>query len=123
MSKYASLRENDTYSLVLFALYKMQDDPALSTMSELAYTLDHDNFLRLIEAFGGTTITIPSVEQIETLIFALMIFQRVDIGKEKFTSVIKEIANRANDLSDVLTLYEKLREILKKYEFTRRGNG
>ena len=123
MGKYVSLKENDVYSLVLFALYKIMGDPEFSTIGELAYTLDHDNFLKFIETFGGTTMKVPTVDQLETVVFALLIFQRVDVGKEKFTTVVRDIDNRSNDISEILTVYEKLKDVLKNYEFKRRSSG
>jgi hypothetical protein len=61
------LRTNDTYSLILFVLYKLRNVPEYSGVSELAYVLDESNFLNLCEYFGGLTITIPTVKEIKDM--------------------------------------------------------
>ena len=75
------LRTNDTYSLILFVLYKLRDIPEYSGVSELAYTLDENNFLNLCEYFGGLTITIPTIKEIRDIVDALLLYQYVDIKR------------------------------------------
>ena len=65
------LNSSDTYSLILFCLYKIKNNEKYSTLSELAYVLDKDNLLKLCEYFGGLTIKIPTIDEIESLVQAL----------------------------------------------------
>lgn len=121
MTKYASLREDDVYSLVMFALYKMRDNPQFLPMSELIYAMDKENFLRLVETFGGATIRIPTIDEVETTILALLIFQRVDLNGEKYTKVIEDITKKTDDIEAVTECYFDLRDVLRGYEFVRRS--
>ena len=38
------LKQEDTYSMMMFLLYKLQDVPEYAALSELAYILDKSNF-------------------------------------------------------------------------------
>ena len=57
-----NLKMTDTFSLILFVLYKIRDVKEYSTLSELAYILDKDALLNLCEYFGGMSIKIPTIE-------------------------------------------------------------
>ena len=52
------LTTSDIYSLMLFALYKSNELPEYSTLSQLAYILDKEHLLQLCEVFGGLTINL-----------------------------------------------------------------
>ena len=74
-----TLHDMDRWSLILFVLYKLKNIPEYSTISELAYVLDKDNLLKLCEYFGGITIKIPTVDELELLIYSLVLYQYVNI--------------------------------------------
>ena len=57
----------DIYSTILFVLFKTQNIPSQSTLSELVYILDKNSLLKLCEFYGGQTITIPTIEDLEIL--------------------------------------------------------
>ena len=79
-----NLTEADIYSLMLFALYKTNELPEYSSLSQLSYILDKDNLLKLCEYFGGTTIRIPTVSELELLLNSLLVYQLVDIEKQNY---------------------------------------
>ena len=64
----SNLKETDIYSLMMFVLYKMIDIPEYSSISELAFILDKDNLLKLCEYYGGTTIKIPTIQDLESIV-------------------------------------------------------
>lgn len=116
-----SLKTTDVYSLLLFALYKIKDIPEYSTLSELVYVLDQKSFLKICEYFGGLTITIPTIEEVELMINALLLYNRVDIDK-----IDMKLAKKSLDLpvvksNKVELLYNNLKDILKTYSFSPRG--
>lgn len=124
MGNFASLKKNDVYSLVLFALYKLRDDPRYSTLSELIYTIDSKNFLKLMETFGGLTITIPTVDEFEQLIYALLIFQRVDVDGEKYRDVVADVSTKTElDMRAIQNDYNRIKEVLSQYKFVRRDKS
>lgn len=124
MGNFASLKKNDVYSLVLFALYKLRDDPRYSTLSELIYTIDSKNFLKLMETFGGLTITIPTVDEFEQLIYALLVFQRVDVNGEKYRDVVADVSTKTElDMRAIQNDYNRIKEVLSQYKFVRRDKS
>lgn len=116
----AKLKEMDTYSLILFALYKLRDIPEYSSISELAYVLDKKNLLKLCEFFGGITLTIPTIEELESLVYSLVLYQYVDVENMPYEDALKIIGHRSSDLRKVKTDYVKLKDILSEYNFESR---
>ena len=109
------LKEMDIYSLVLFALFKLRDIPEYSALSEMAYILDKKNLLKLCEFFGGMTITIPTIAELESLVYSLVLYQYVDIEGMDYEDAVKIIGHKSSDLRKVKSDYSKLRDILNQY--------
>ena len=114
------LGESDIYSLILFALYKIKDIPEYSTLSELAFIIDKESLLRLCEYFGGLTIKIPTIDDIESLVYSLLLYQHVDIEGLDFEESVETIGKRSSDMRKIKSNYMELKEILEKYEFGKR---
>ena len=64
----SKLKETDIWSLLMFVLYKVKDTEEYSSLSELSYVLDKRNMLKLCEYFGGSTLYIPTIDELERLI-------------------------------------------------------
>lgn len=75
----ARLSQNDVYSIVCELLYTIREDKQYSVMSELAYILDQDSFIRFIQYFGGTTISIPKLEDFKLTIKVIQLYQFFNI--------------------------------------------
>ena len=78
-SEIDTLKNKDIYSLMLFILFKLRDLPEYSTLSELIYILNKDEFLKLCEYFGGLTIKIPTIEELENLVNVLLLYKYINI--------------------------------------------
>lgn len=117
-----TFKDIDTWSLILFTLYKIKDTPEFSTISELAYVLDKDSMLKLCEYFGGLTIKIPTIEELEDLVYALVIYQHVNIDGMNYNDAIKLIGEKSSNLRNIKFNYMKICDILDKYEFEKRGS-
>ena len=115
-----TLKDTDCYSLILFCLYKLLDVPEYSSLSELVYVLDKQNLLNLCEYFGGQTITIPTVEELETLTYSLLLYQYVNVEKKDYAEALELIGHESKDLRRVKKFYTKLCEVLEKYDFVPR---
>lgn len=115
------LRTNDTYSLILFVLYKLRDIPEYSGVSELAYTLDENNFLNLCEYFGGLTITIPTIKEIRDIVDALLLYQYVDIDGMAYDDAVIKIGFDSSQLRHTKKIYTKIKGIIKGYNLNARG--
>ena len=113
----SKLREQDMWSLVLFSLYKLQNVPSLSTLSRLSYTLDRSALLSLCEVFGGKTIKIPTLCELETVIYSLILYQMVNIDGCDFTKSFDYVSTLTNNITQVRKSYMNLCEILNKYSF------
>lgn len=111
------LSTNDIYSLVLFALYKSKEIPEFSSISELSYLLDKENLLKLCEFYGGQTIKIPTIKEIEDYINALLVYQEVDIEHKDFTQVIRSMKRKNGSTLKIKENYKHIKQLLKDYKF------
>lgn len=121
-TKLSLLKEQDIYSLGLFCLYKLIGTPEYSSISELAYVLDKKNLLNLCEYFGGQTITIPTTDELENLICALLLYQYVKIENMDYDEAVRLIEHESKDLRAVKINYRRLLEVLRDYSFQVRSN-
>lgn len=117
------LKTMDVFSLLLFILYKVRDIDEYSTISELAYVLDRENLLKLCEYFGGLTIQIPTINELENIINSLLIYQYVNIDGYDYKEAIKKIGFESHELRKVKKEYNKIVEILDKYSFEARDRN
>ena len=115
------LKDVDIYSLILFVLFKARNVPERASLSELVYVLDKDNLLKLCEYFGGQTITIPTITELEELVYSLVLYQYVDIDGMPYEEAIKIIGHKRVELRTVKSNYTKLKQVLDTYRFTPRG--
>ena len=115
-----NLRTKDIYSLILFALFKLKDLPEYSALSELAYVLDKENLLKLCEFFGGMTITIPTMQELESIVYSLVLYQYVNIDGMEYNDAVQLLGKKSCDLRTVKSAYVKLVGILDKQDFNKR---
>lgn len=118
-SEIAKMKDVDIYSIMMFTLYKMKNVPEYSTLSELSYILDKENLLKLCEYFGGTTIRIPTIDELETIVYTLILYQYVNVDGMAYDDAIKIIGHKSGDLRKVKGAYVKLCKILSNYKFNR----
>lgn len=114
------LKSVDIYSLLMFVLFKVKDVKEYSTMSELCYLLDKNDFLKLCEYFGGLTITIPTIDEVEDLIMSLLLYQQVDIDGLDYDTVLEDMCKKSTNMKKIKANYAELKEVLKDYEFVSR---
>ena len=112
----SALRSVDVYSLVLFTLFQMKQVPEYATLSELAYILDKQNLLYLLEYFGGMTITIPTKEELQLVINTLLVYQYVKVEKMSYQKALNMLVNvPKGQYKQIELLYSKVCEVLDKY--------
>ena len=119
-NKFTSLKDVDMYSLILFALFKLRDIPEYASLSEMVYILDKDSLLKLCEYFGGMTIKIPTIEELESLVYSLMLYQFINIEHKSYDESIQLIGHKSSDLRKVKSDYYRLCKILSQYNFGSR---
>lgn len=116
-NQIANLKNNDIYSLILFALYKIKDIPQYSTLSELLFILDKESVLKLFEYYGGMTITIPTIKELEDIVYLLLLYQYVHIEHLDFNDAVEKLGKPTYDLRELKTNFSKLEHILESYNF------
>lgn len=114
------LKETDVYSMLLFVLYKMKNIEEYSVLSEMAYVLDKQNLLNLCEYFGGLTIKIPTIDDLESLLNSLILYQYIEIEGMSYNDAVKKVGFDSYDLRKVKKDYLKLCNILENYSFVRK---
>lgn len=120
-SKLNNLKETDIWSFILFALFKMREIPEYSCVSELAYILDKENLINLCEYFGGLTITIPTIEDLEITIQSLLVYQYVDLGDLSYSEALAKIRVSDANARKLKNSYVQIKNILANYSFKSRG--
>lgn len=112
-----NLKTADIYSLMMFALYKMSDISEYSALSQLAYILDKDSLLKLCEFYGGLTITIPTIEELENMLYALLLYQEVDIEHKDYNKALEVLHKKDLPIDAIENNYVNVKDILKNYNF------
>ena len=114
------LKQLDIWSLMLFVLYNFQKIPEYSALSELAYILDEKSLLKLCEYFGGQTIRIPTIDQMEETIYGMLLYQYVDIEKIPFEEAVLLLCVDKPKEKAVKNCYKTLKYVLSNYEISSR---
>lgn len=115
------LKQIDIWSLMLFVLYNFQNVPEYSSLSELAYILDQKNLLKLCEYFGGQTIKIPTIDQLEETIYAMLLYQYIDIEKIEEKDAFQLLRADKSKEKMIKNCYRTLKTVLANYQLTPRG--
>lgn len=113
------LEKKDIYSLILFVLYKMKGIPEYSTLSELTYILDNESFIRFLNYYGGKTLVVPKVEDLSTILYALLVFERQENTDLPLDDILKELGISKRNKDEILKALNIIPELLKNYDFKR----
>ena len=117
--KLESLKTTDIYSLILFSMFKLKNEPKYSTLSELVYLIDKESLFNLIDYYGGLTIKIPTAKEFKTVINALLLYQYVQGENIEFSEAFK-LLDSDFQTSEVKECYFKIIDIIEKYDFNRK---
>ena len=112
-----TLKNEDIYSLMLFTLYQCRNTNEYSSLSELAYILDEKNLLSLCEYYGGTTITIPKIEDLELLLCGISVFKAVHLDHMDMEDSLEKYKNSKFSLEDIKMTYLKVSETMSSFKF------
>jgi len=70
--------------------------------------------------FGGQTIRIPTIHELESLIYSLLLYQYVKIDGMDYKKALELIGHESCDLRAVKTQYLQLSKVLDNYSFKHR---
>ena len=117
-----NLKNNDIYSLLLFTLFQCRQTNEYSALSELSYILDETNLLNLLEYFGGMTLTIPTIDELELLLCGLNVFQSVHIeGLTIEDSLLKYVGHKFK-IGEIQKAYTQISDVMINYSFGEENN-
>lgn len=108
------MKENDIYSLILYAIYKCTKDPKYSTLCELIYTLDRESLMKLCSVFGGCTIKIPTIDQLKVYSSGLLVYNLINEGRT-LQAALKATGLDTDKYSEVLSVYHTIEEVMENY--------
>lgn len=113
------LDKKDIYSLILFILYRLKEIPEYSTLSELVYILDNENFIRLINYYGGKTIRIPKVDELSTILNALLVYEREQNTDLPLSEIFNDIGISKKEIPEILKILQLIPQLIDNYDFKR----
>lgn len=116
-TELTSLKNADIYSLLLFTLYQCKNSNEYSALSELAYILDEKNLLSLCEYFGGMTITIPKIEDLELLLCGLSVFKSIHIDGLSVENSLIPYKNHHFTLDEIKSAYLNISDVMHNFSF------
>lgn len=116
------LDKRDIYSLILFILYRLKEIPEYSTLSELVYILDNENFIKLINYYGGKTIRIPKVDELSTILNALLVYEREQNTDLPLSDICKDIGISKKEIPEILKILQLIPQLIDNYDFKRETN-
>lgn len=119
-SELQKLKQIDIWSLMLFVLYNFQNVPEYSALSELAYVLDEKNLLKFCEYFGGQTIKVPTVDQLEETLYGMLLYQYIDIEKMTEKEAVELLRVDSSKHKAIKNCYKSLKCVLEKYSISDR---
>ena len=119
MKNLESFKDIDIYSLSMFTLYKLTDIPEYSILGELPYILGRKELFDLCTYFGGRTIRIPTVTELNSMMYLLLLYQYTKIDNVPYDEAVKMVGYKSNELRGVKRGYLKLCKVLENYKFER----
>lgn len=114
------LNTDDIYSMSMFMLYKLIDDPEYSALAELPYLVDRKSLLSLCTCFGGHTIKIPTIRELYSIMHVIILYQYVHNDNISFEEAFNKLGYKTEDVRKLRHIYNKLSKVLEKYEFKHR---
>lgn len=113
------LDKKDIYSLMLFILYRLKEIPEYSTLSELVYILDNENFIKLINYYGGKTIRIPKIDELSTILNALLVYEREQNTDLPLSDIFKDIGINKKEIPEIMKILQLIPQLMDDYDFKR----
>lgn len=115
----ASMKQDDIYSLMLFTMYKLKDDPNYLTLIELSYLLDRNSLSKFLRYYGGMTIKVPDSRDLRLVLEALKLYEYVNLEGGNFKEGLGSLCKNEFSNDEIKEVYAKLCEVTQDYDFNR----
>lgn len=112
-----NLNNDDIYSMSMMLLYASKDNPKYSTLSELMFILDHDNFLNFIKYFEGQTIQVPTLSDMSDSIKALLLYQYVVLEKQDFYQAMELVGIPREQSREAKRILSNFKKTVERYNY------
>lgn len=113
------LTTNDVYSLILFTIFQLKKLPEYAVLSELIYSLDRDSLLNLCKQFGGMTITIPTLDDLNVVVNALLLYCYVQLEHKTIEESLEILNKDQTTLEQIKSVYMQIGNVISDYDFRR----
>lgn len=111
------LNTNDIYSLILFAIFQLNKSPEYAVLSELIYAVDRDSLLNMCKQFGGMSIRIPTLEELNIVLEALLLYCSVNLDGNSLEDSMSAISDDKQE--EILNVYDTIIGVISDYDFRR----
>ena len=115
-----AMDEKDVYSLMLFILFCMKNVPEYAVLSELVFAVDRENLMNLLSIFGGTTIRIPTVHEMNVILSGMIAYTMCTFDGADLSDAVKEAKRPDVTTKEIMEVYETVSEVMKNYDFELR---
>lgn len=105
------LDKQDTYSVLLSAIYAAEANPEYRLLSDLMYLLDSESFKNFLTLYEGQTLKIPTLDQLAKMLQAMYILAYHDIDKMPLDQVKAKLGIPQESY---LPYYKKLKQALNR---------
>lgn len=112
-----NLKQKDVFNIMLFVLYKLKDIPDYKVLSELFYLVDKEALLNICQYYGGMTVRIPTIEELNNILNALTLYLKVDIQHLNFEDSLNKFELNKEEKQQLVNTYIILKDTLMNYRF------
>lgn len=113
------LSKEDSTSIAISLLYTLRGFPQYTITSELAYLLDQKSFINLLKYYGGKTIRIPSMEEIENIMKVLLLYQYYEVNHNSWSESLKLSGFTEDESNSARAQLSNFNKLLKTLEIGR----
>lgn len=109
------LNKQDTYSVLLSAIYAAEADDSYRFLSDLMLSMNTDSFKKFIGLFEGQTITIPSIDKTTKMLKAMLLYAYFDVEKLPLKYACRRAGVQFNGVTKPVGLqeYYTFKQLLK----------
>ena len=99
--------EMDVYSMLLYMLFRLKDDPKYSTLSMLVWALDKESLLNFLRLFDGQEIKVPDMKDLMTVITVLQLYHMVNLNGMELEEAISRVVTDEIPHNELMELYAR----------------